>query len=96
MKTSELTVEEVCSYIHLDESSADDERDISTFISAAKSYVQNYTGLTAAEIDTYEDITVAVLVLVQDMYDNRTYYVDSSNVNKVVESILSLHCKNLI
>jgi len=37
-----------------------------------------------------------LLVLVQDMWDNRTLYVDKSNVNKVVDSILGLHAVNLL
>jgi len=40
-------------------------------------------------------ITV-VFVLVSDMYDNRAYYVDKTNMNLLVESILNLHSTNLI
>ena len=38
----------------------------------------------------------AVLVLVQDMWDTRTLYVDKGNVNRTVESILNLHSINLL
>ena len=51
---------------------------------------------TAAQVDEALDITIAVYVLCQDMFDNRAYYVDSSNVNKVVEAILGLHSVNLL
>lgn len=47
-------------------------------------------------LDDHEDICIAILVLCQDMYDNRCLYVDKSNINKVVESILYMHCKNFI
>jgi hypothetical protein len=47
-------------------------------------------------LDAHEDVTMAVLALVSDMYDNRQMTVDSSNSNRLVESILSLHSVNLI
>ena len=43
-----------------------------------------------------KDIIIVVFILCQDMWDNRALYVDSSNVNKVVESILGLHSVNLL
>lgn len=47
-------------------------------------------------LDDHEDFFIVIMVLCQDMYDNRSLYVDKSNVNKVVDSILYMHCKNLI
>jgi hypothetical protein len=35
-------------------------------------------------------------VLVQDMYDNRSFYVDKSHLNWVVETILGMHSVNLL
>lgn len=49
-----------------------------------------------AGIDAYEDLYIAYMVLCQDMHDNRSMYVDSNNANKVVDSILSLHVRNLL
>jgi len=63
---------------------------------AAKSYIKSYTGMTDDEIDTHDEFYLAFMVLCQDMYDNRVMYVEKSNVNKVVESILDMHRKNLI
>ena len=31
------------------------------------------------------------MVLCQDMYDNRSMYVDKNNMNKVVEAVLGMH-----
>ena len=56
----------------------------------------SYTGRTETELDSYQDFVVVVLVLVQDMYDNRTMYVDSNNLNTVVETILGMHSTNLL
>ena len=47
-------------------------------------------------IDAYEDLYIAFMALCQDMHDNRSVYVDSNNANKVVDSILSLHVRNLL
>lgn len=49
-----------------------------------------------AGIDAFQDFYIAYMVLCQDMHDNRSMYVDKSNVNKVVESILGMHCVNLL
>ena len=61
---------------------------------AAKSFIRGQTGLDDEQIDAYEDITIAVLVLTQDMYDNRRLYVEKSNVNKVVDSIIYQYAEN--
>ena len=45
-------------------------------------------------IDLYDDLTIAVLVLTQDMYDNRRMYVDKNNLNKVVDSIIYQYAEN--
>lgn len=92
---SELTIQDLADYLRLD-ATATDEALLATILQACKDYVYKYTGLTPAQVDEHKDITIAVYVLAQDMYDNRAYYVDSSNVNKVVESILGLHQVNLL
>ena len=47
-------------------------------------------------LDSFEDFYIAIMVLCQDMYDNRSYYVDKTNLNKVVSSVLDMHRRNLI
>lgn len=95
-KVSDLTIEDVADYLRISELSSEDSELLTTILEAAKSFVSHYTGLTATQVDTHLDITIAVLVLCQDMYDNRAYYVDNSNVNKVVEAILGLYSVNLL
>jgi len=50
----------------------------------------------AVLVDKYEDFVIVVYVLVQDMYDNRSLYIDKNNMNKVVETILGMHSINLL
>ncbi len=98
MKLSEITVDNLVNYLRLsfDELSEKEIIEIKTFLETAKEFIYSYTGLTPEECDGYEDFTIAVYVLVQDMYDNRCFYVDKSNLNKVVETILNMHRRNLI
>lgn len=93
---STLTVSDVANYIRLTELSTDETNMLSAMLTIAKNYVYQYTGQDAEDIDDYTDCVIAVLVLCQDMWDNRALYVDNNNVNKVVESILNLHSINLL
>ena len=88
MKMSDITVANVAEYLRLDEYT---ESFIQTLLDTAKSFVLDYTGLTAEEADTKENLWIAIMVLCQDMNDNRSMYVDKNNVNKVVEAVLGMH-----
>lgn len=98
MKVSEITLKDICRQIRTDESylTEDDKSYLVILQKAAVEYVKSYTGLDEIEIDAHEDITVAVLVLISDMYDNRQMYVDKNNVNRVVDTILGMYCENLL
>lgn len=95
-KVSEITPSDVAEYLRLDELTEDDTNTLSTLIAVSKEYIKSYTGRTTEELDNYKDFVIVVFVLCQDMWDNRTLYVDKSNVNRVVESILGLHSVNLL
>lgn len=102
MKVSEIKIEDVAEYLKLE----DDEYSsvqMTAILTAAKEYVSDYTGIPqktdtteGKTLDDYEKFTLAVMVLCQDMYDNRSYYVERNNVNKVVESILNMHRTNYL
>ena len=95
-KVSEITVQDLAEYLRLVDPNTDDLNTLNTLLTVAKVYVGEYTGRTIQELDDYRDIIIAVMILVQDMWDNRTLYVDTNNANKVVESILGLHSVNLL
>ena len=98
MKVSEITMSDICRQIRADEAylTTDDRQHLAVLQKAAVEYVKGYTGLDGAAIDTHEDITIAVLVLISDMYDNRQMTVDKNNVNRVVDTILGMYCINLL
>ena len=98
MKLSEITTGTAAGYLRLEDGEYD-ENLLAAVMQAARSYIENYTGLSAAELDRYEDVSIAFLVLCQDLYDNRTMYPDTryaANANRVVSSILDLHARNLL
>ena len=95
MVISEIKKQNVIDFLRLDGSQAQDKL-LTAIMDAARQYIMDYTGLTEDELDEHEDFYVAYMVLVQDMYDDRSYYVDKSNVNRVVDSILFRHRTNFV
>ena len=95
-KVSEITVDDLAEYLRIDELTDGEKQTLNNLLGVAKTFIMSYTGRSEAELDSYQDFVVVVLVLVQDMYDNRTMYVDSCNLNTVVETILGMHSTNLL
>jgi uncharacterized phage protein (predicted DNA packaging) len=94
-KVSEITVENLKTYLRIsDDLSDDDKKFLKTILNSSINYIKNNTGID--DVDKYSDLVIVVFVLCQDMYDNRTLYVDKNNVNKVVSSILGQHDNNLL
>ena len=90
-KVSEITTQDIADFIRLDEVSSTEEIQLTTFLTVAKDYVTNYTGLT--DLDEYADLVIVIYILCQDMYDNRAMYIDKNNPNKVVQTILDMHTR---
>lgn len=95
-KVSDITVTDVTDYLRISEVTDEDTSLLTTALNVAKEFVKSYTGLDDAGMDAHEDLVIVIYVLCQNMYDDRTYYVDKSNINNVVESILNLHCTNFM
>lgn len=93
-KVSDITYEDVADYIRLSEVTQNEQNTLNTLINVSKDFISKYTGQT--DLDNYPDFVIVVFILCQDMYDNRTLYVDNSNLNKVVETILGMHSINLL
>ena len=90
-KVSEITTADIADFIRLCEVSDAEEKQLQTFLTVAKDYISNYTALD--DLDEYADLVIAVYVLCQDMYDNRSLYIDKNNPNKVVQTILDMHTR---
>ena len=95
-KVSDISPLDLAEFLRIADPSENDLQLLGSLLNSAVSYVKNYTGLNATEIDNIVEFIDVVFILVQDMYDNRTLYVDNQNVNKVVDSILGMHSINLL
>ena len=98
-KVSDITYTDVGEYLRLTDDLLEDESNIAfitSTIGIAKAYISNYTGIDEANLDNYGDFPIGVFALCQDMYDNRSLYVDNTNLNKMVETILGMHQTNLL
>lgn len=93
---SDITAESVAEYLRLDEVSEEEKNTLTTLISVAISFIKSYTGLDDISVDKYPEFVIVVLILCQDMWDNRTMYVDSKDINNTVQSILAMHSVNLL
>lgn len=95
-KVSDITVDCVADYLRLDELTYKEINTLTMLISIATSFIKSYTGLDDDGVDKYPEFVIVVLILCQDMWDNRTMYVDSKDLNNTVQSILAMHSVNLL
>lgn len=100
-KVSEITENEIANYLRISEISEQEKLELKTYLNIAKNYISNYTGISEKSdnkeietLDSYSDFVIVVYVLCQDMYDNRTMYVDNKSINKTVQTILDMHTRN--
>lgn len=100
MKLSEITAADVGSYLRLEKDQVKAHtKQLAAIMEAARRYIESYTGIPIEELDEYDDLWPAFMVLCQDMFDNRSMYPDakfSGSANRVVESILGMHTRNLL
>lgn len=96
MKISDVTNEFLCAFIREDVTDADVISTLEVLKPAALTYLTEHTGLTAAELDAFDDVTYVYLAAIEQMYDNRTLVVDEGKLSYLASTILSLHSLNNI
>lgn len=100
MKVSELTAEYVASwlgYVAEGEALTDSDRqEITLALSAAVNHAVSYTGHIAEELDSYEDVTIAVIGLCNDFLVSNRPEAAGFCINRMSEGILAMHSKNLL
>lgn len=94
MKVSDITYTDIANYIRLTEVSQEEESLLTKLIGISKAFIKENTGVE--DLDEFDDFVIVVFILCQDMYDTRSLYVDKTNLNKVVETILGMHSLNNI
>lgn len=96
MKISELTPQIVKDYCGISDSDSDDIIE-KALLPAAKAYIIGYTGLTAEQCDEHEDIAIACMVLVNDMFSQRDYTISMHRqVSPTVKTILGMYAVNYL
>lgn len=93
-KVSDITVENLADYLRLSEVTPEDEKLLQTLLKISKTVITKYTG--RENLDDFPDFVIVVYLLCQDMYDNRTLYVDKGDFNQTVQTILGMHSINLL
>ena len=98
MKVSEISRQVIATYLKLDLTELDSSElnELDLILESAKNYTASYTGHTLDELDDIPETTLAVLVVIQDMYDDRSLVADTDKINLVLKSILGMHSINLL
>lgn len=93
MNITSLGVIDIARFIKVDlnDNSANELRMLKD---GAVAYVSSYTKLSKEKLDEYEDLTIAVLIIIAEMFENRTFTVESDSINPIAKSILDLHDHN--
>ena len=94
MKLSKATLETAKDFCGI--SSSDSDSILEMIMAGAKSFILGYTGLALDDADEYEDLTLAFMTLVNEMYTNRTYTIDVQNISPFAKQILDLYRVNLL
>lgn len=92
MKISEVTLEMVKNYLRVD--GDEDDLLLNAIMDASKKYISSYIG--SSDLDQYDDLTIAFMCLVADMYDVREWKTNVANNNNTVTTILGFHCGNFL
>ncbi len=99
MKISEVSINDVKQFCRAEDSGEDENIIFSAILDGAKQFVMSQTGLTAEECDEKEDLTLAMLMLCADAYDNRTYTVfqtKTPHVNPAAKAIIDQYNMNIL
>ena len=94
MKVSEVTVEDVKQSIGY--TAKDCDGLIGAYLAAGRAYIRGCTKLPDYTIDEHEDLTVVLLCIVGDFFENRSMTVAEESMNPTVKTILSLYAENHI
>lgn len=98
MKVSEITEGTLLTHLRIEpEWATESDRSLAdACLKAARAFVRDHCNVSDEYMDEHEDLTVAVLVLAADMYDQRSAYAEQANPNLTVRAILSHHDFNLV
>jgi hypothetical protein len=103
MRISEITIDDLKQYANVYHN--EDDNLFTAILTAGKQFISTYTGLPLVDdpannvtdsVDDHEDLTIALMVLSNEMYDNRAFVVDNTKLNFVIKQILDSHSVNYL
>lgn len=100
MKISQVTINDLKGYANVYHNA--DDNLFTAILQAGKIFISSYTGLpltaTAPDksVDDFEDLTIVLYILSNEMYDNRMVTVENDKVSFVVKQILASHSVNYL
>jgi hypothetical protein len=106
MKVSEVGISDLKGYANVYHDI--DDSLFTAILAAAKQFLVSYTGIPLEDVpatdtepvinglDHYEDMTVALFILSNEMYDNRMVHVESNKIGFVIRQLLDSHSTNLL
>jgi hypothetical protein len=103
MLISEVSINDLKQYANVYHN--EDDNLFTTILAAGKQFISTYTGLPLApdpingiteSTDSHEDLTIALMVISNEMYDNRAFVVDNTKLNFVIKQILDSHSINYL
>ncbi|MDF2788680.1 MAG: hypothetical protein K0S80_1778 [Neobacillus sp.] len=96
MKISQVTRQDLMEYAREYNDEPEITKTFDNILVACKSFIKSYTGLSDDQMDTKEDLTIALMVLSNEMYENRVFTIQNDKVNVVIKNILDMHSINLL
>lgn len=96
VKITEIDENYLVDYLKIDDPDPYEITNVKAAFDAAKTYILNQTGMEEETLNEKDDLTMAALILTEDLYDNRRYYVDTDKVNEVVTGIIYQYSENLL
>lgn len=94
MKVNEITLVDVKSHLKIDIN--DEDNYLQQLILVAESYIKSYTGLDDIKINEIEELGHVALMIIADLYENRTISVDEKGVHKIYDSMINMYAINLL
>lgn len=97
VRINEVTIETLKAYCRVDWTEEDDL--FYAILTAGRQFILSQTGMTAAEADEKEDLTIALLILGTEMYENRSYTMSTNrtvNINPAVDAIIGQYRMNFL
>jgi hypothetical protein len=98
MKVSDITLEQVCDYLRLDDPTEIEEAEVQIFMDSAKATICSMSGLTQAEVDEFDDMVHPFLLLVSEQFDNRNGHIENKQVtqNQSILETIRRHAVNYV